>query len=126
MFSKIVPGAQREQVFSLLGEQVREWAQVKRRTFVAAWSKGSRERIGVLLREHGVATDTFETWEQARKAKAGPVGLLTLGLERGFVAEDLALVSEQDLLGERIGRPPRRRRRADELIAEASELSAGD
>ncbi|OUJ13387.1 transcription-repair coupling factor [Acetobacter okinawensis] len=126
MFSKIVPGAQREQVFSLLGEQVREWAQVKRRTFVAAWSKGSRERIGVLLREHGVATDTFETWEQARKAKAGPVGLLTLGLERGFVAEDLAFVSEQDLLGERIGRPPRRRRRADELIAEASELSAGD
>ena len=126
MFSKIVPGAQREQVFTLLGDQVKEWAQVKRRAFVAAWTKGSRERIATLLREHGVPTQTYETWEQAHKAKPGPVGLLTLGLERGFVADDLAFVSEQDLLGERIGRPPRRRRRADELIAEASELSAGD
>ncbi|MBO1324095.1 transcription-repair coupling factor [Acetobacter sp. TBRC 12305] len=126
MFAKIVPGAQREQVFTLLGDQVREWAQVGRRAYVAAWSRGSRERIGVLLREHGVATETFETWASARKAKAGPVGLLAFELERGFVADDLAFVSEQDLLGERIGRPPRRKRRADELIAEASELSAGD
>jgi transcription-repair coupling factor (superfamily II helicase) len=126
MYSKIVPGAQREQVFTLLGEAAREWAQVGRRTFVAAWSRGSRERIGVLLREHGLATETFDSWEQARKAKPGPIGLVAFELERGFVGDDLAFVSEQDLLGERIGRPPRRRRRADELIAEASELSAGD
>ncbi|KXV73101.1 transcription-repair coupling factor [Acetobacter cerevisiae] len=126
MFAKIVPGAQREQVFTLLGEQVRDWGQVKRKTYVTAWTKGSRERIGTLLREHGVATQSYDDWASARKAKPGSVGLLTLGLERGFVADDLAFVSEQDLLGERIGRPPRRRRRADELIAEAGEISAGD
>ncbi|WP_281701937.1 transcription-repair coupling factor [Acetobacter malorum] len=126
MFAKIVPGAQREQVFTLLGEQVRDWGQVKRKTYVTAWTKGSRERIGTLLREHGVATQSYDDWASARKAKPGSVGLLTLGLERGFVADDLAFVSEQDLLGERIGRPPRRRRRADELIAEAGEISSGD
>lgn len=126
MFAKIVPGAQREQVFTLLGEQVRDWEQVRRRAYVTAWSKGSRERIGTLLREHGVATQNYEDWASASKAKPGTVGLLTLGLERGFVADDLAFVSEQDLLGERIGRPPRRRRRADELIAEAGEISSGD
>ncbi|MCX2560291.1 transcription-repair coupling factor [Acetobacter farinalis] len=126
MFSKIVPGAQREQVFTLLGEQVRDWGQVNRRTYVTAWTKGSRERIGTLLREHGVATQSYEDWASASKARPGSVGLLTLGLERGFVADDLAFVSEQDLLGERIGRPPRRRRRADELIAEAGEISSGD
>lgn len=126
MFAKIVPGAQREQVFTLLGDQVREWEQVKRRTYVTAWTKGSQERIGTLLREHGVATQSYEDWASASKAKPGSVALLTLGLERGFVADDLAFVSEQDLLGERIGRPPRRRRRADELIAEAGEISAGD
>ncbi|MFT9062185.1 MAG: transcription-repair coupling factor [Acetobacter persici] len=126
MFAKIVPGAQREQVFTLLGDQVREWEQVKRRTYVTAWTKGSRERIGTLLREHGVATQSYEDWASASKAKPGSVALLTLGLERGFVADNLAFVSEQDLLGERIGRPPRRRRRADELIAEAGEISAGD
>lgn len=126
MFAKIVPNAEREKVFTLLGEQVRDWGQVNRRAYVTAWSKGSRERIGTLLREHGVVTQSYDNWEQAKKAKPGSVGLLTLGLERGFVAEDMAFVSEQDLLGERIGRPPRRRRRADELIAEAGEITAGD
>jgi transcription-repair coupling factor (superfamily II helicase) len=49
-----------------------------------------------------------------------------LGVERGFVAERLALVGEQDLLGERISRPPRRRKRADQFIAEATEIAEGD
>ena len=52
--------------------------------------------------------------------------LVTLGLERGFVADDLGVVGEQDLLGERISRPPRRRKRADQFIAEATEIAEGD
>ena len=47
-------------------------------------------------------------------------------MERGFVADRLALVGEQDLLGERISRPPRRRKRADQFIAEATEIAEGD
>ena len=47
-------------------------------------------------------------------------------LERGFVAGDFGLVGEQDLLGERISRPPRRRKRADQFIAEATEIAEGD
>ena len=54
------------------------------------------------------------------------MSLVTLGVERGFVAERLALVGEQDLLGERISRPPRRRMRADQFIAEATEIAEGD
>ena len=38
----------------------------------------------------------------------------------------LRLVGEQDLLGERISRPPRRRKRADQFIAEATEIAEGD
>ena len=38
----------------------------------------------------------------------------------------MALVGEQDLLGERISRPPRRRKRADQFIAEATEIAEGD
>ncbi len=56
----------------------------------------------------------------------GAVALVTLGLERGFVADRLAVVGEQDLLGERIARPPRRRKRADQFIAEATEIAEGD
>ncbi len=58
--------------------------------------------------------------------RPGTVGLLTLGLDRGFVADNMAFVSEQDLLGERISRPPRRRKKADQFISEASEIAEGD
>ena len=52
--------------------------------------------------------------------------LVTLRVERGFVADDLGVVGEQDLLGERISRPARRRKRADQFIAEATEIAEGD
>jgi transcription-repair coupling factor (superfamily II helicase) len=54
------------------------------------------------------------------------VALAVMGVERGFTAPGLALVGEQDLLGERIARPPRRRKRADQFIADATEIAEGD
>ena len=126
MFARSLPAGQREGVFRMLHEQVEAWARQGRRTFVTAWTRGSRERIGTLLRESGLEVEAVNDWAGTAGLKPGRVGLLTFGLERGFVAGDLALVSEQDLLGERISRPPRRRKRADQFIAEATEIAEGD
>jgi transcription-repair coupling factor (superfamily II helicase) len=113
-------------VFDQLKAQGDRWASEGRRLILAAWTTGSRERLANLLREHGFKTETAETWEAARALPRGPVILVSLGIERGFLAEDTAIVSEQDLLGERIARPPRRRKRADQFIAEATEIAEGD
>ncbi|WP_428378098.1 transcription-repair coupling factor [Lichenicoccus sp.] len=126
MFARSLPPGSRETVFSVLGDQAKAWADAKRRTLVTAWTRGSRERIGALLRDHKLPVELVETWRDARRLKPGIIGLLTLQLERGFAADDYALVSEQDLLGERISRPPRRRKRADQFIAEATEIAEGD
>jgi transcription-repair coupling factor (superfamily II helicase) len=114
-------------IFDQLRGQAERWKSEGRRIVLAAWTRGSRERIANLLREHGFKdTATEEEWAAIRRKPAGSVSLVTLGVERGFVAERLALVSEQDLLGERISRPPRRRKRADQFIAEATEIAEGD
>jgi transcription-repair coupling factor (superfamily II helicase) len=107
------------------------WRVEGRRLLLAAWTRGSCERLGHLLREHGLATEMVGTWREVGALAEGVAALAVLGLERGFLADDaeigrLAVVSEQDLLGERIARPPRRRKRADQLIAEATELAEGD
>ena len=107
------------------------WTGEGRRVLLAAWSRGSRERLAHLLREHGLKADPADGWDAARKLKPGSIALVTLSLERGFLADDpqlgrLAVLSEQDLLGERISRPPRRRKRADQFIAEATEIAEGD
>jgi transcription-repair coupling factor (superfamily II helicase) len=118
-------------VFDQLGGYVQRWTGERRRMLVAAWTRGSRERIAHLLREHNFKAFAADNWEEARAVPEGGIALVTLGLERGFVADDpdigkWAVLAEQDLLGERIGRPPRRRKRADQFIAEATEIAEGD
>jgi transcription-repair coupling factor (superfamily II helicase) len=112
--------------FEQLRAQADRWVRDGKRLVLAAWSRGSRERLAHLLSEQGFATHACDTWAEVQAAPKGAAALITLGLERGFVADTLALVSEQDLLGERIARPPRKRKRADQFIAEATEIAEGD
>ncbi len=114
-------------VFEQLHAQTERWRVEGRRIVIAAWTRGSRERLAHLLKEHHFKDATQEDdWGSIRRKPAGSVSIVTLGVERGFVADRLALVGEQDLLGERISRPQRRRKRADQFIAEATEIAEGD
>jgi transcription-repair coupling factor (superfamily II helicase) len=106
--------------------QVERWLAERRRVAVAAWSRGSRQRLLGMLREQGFRAELAESEAELQALPRDMVGLVVLGLERGFVAETLCVTSEQDLLGERISRPPRRRKPADQFIAEATELAEGD
>ncbi|WP_048861919.1 transcription-repair coupling factor, partial [Acidisphaera rubrifaciens] len=117
--------------FEQFRADVARWIAENRRIVVAAWTRGSRERLANLLREQGIRdavgeAAAAEDWPAIRRKPSGTISLVTLGLERGFVADRLAVVGEQDLLGERISRPPRRRKRADQFIAEATEIAEGD
>ena len=49
-----------------------------------------------------------------------------LGIEQGFETADLAVIGEQDVLGDRLVRPRRKARRAADVITEATSLSVGD
>jgi transcription-repair coupling factor (superfamily II helicase) len=114
-------------VFEQVRTQAARWAEEGRRLVIAAWTRGSRERLAHLLREHGLADVAQEdSWAAVRRKPAGAISLVTLGIERGFVADRLAMVGEQDLLGTRISRPARSRKRADQFIAEATEIAEGD
>ncbi len=55
-----------------------------------------------------------------------PVALAVIGLEAGFEAPDLAIVGEQDILGDRLIHARKKARRAQDFIAEVGVLSAGD
>jgi transcription-repair coupling factor (superfamily II helicase) len=113
-------------VYQQLAAQVASWAGQGKRTIVAAWSRGSRARLAALLAENKLRAEIIEDWAALSRTRRDTIGLVTLALERGFVAEDFAVVGEQDLLGERISRPARKRKRADQFIAEATEIADGD
>ncbi len=97
-----------------------------KRVLYAAWSEGASERLGMVLGEHGLApVEPAQSWPEAARKDPRVIGRAVLELERGFETDDLAVISEQDLLGDRLARP-RRRKNAADVISEAGSLSPGD
>ncbi|MBM3546770.1 MAG: transcription-repair coupling factor [Alphaproteobacteria bacterium] len=98
-----------------------------RKAAIAAHTEGSADRLSHLLGEHGVQSLVPVADGRALEALApGQVGVAVLGLERGFVHDGIALIAEADILGERLSRPQRRRRKGEDFLKEASTLSEGD
>ncbi len=98
-----------------------------RKVMLAAFSPGSRDRLSGVLRDHGLPGLTaVDTWDEARSLPKDRVPVLCLPLERGFEAPDLVVLGEQDILGDRLARPAKKKRRADKFIKDASALAEGD
>ena len=114
-------------VFDAVKKHVEALQKAGKRVMIALWSDGSRERMGHVLAEHGLLNLTpAESWPQALGLARREVALIVLGLEAGFETADTALITEQDILGERLVRPRRASKRAENFIAEVTSLSAGD
>jgi transcription-repair coupling factor (superfamily II helicase) len=117
----------RVNVFEAAVGHLRALLQAKKRVVVAAWSEGSAERLGGVLSDHGLgAMRSVANWPDALSMHADAVGVGVLCLEHGFEAPDMAIVTEQDILGERMLRPRTKARRAQHFLAEASSLAPGD
>ena len=98
-----------------------------RTILIAAYSTGSRDRLAALLGEHGVSPIVnVGDWREAMGLPRGAVGMAVVELENGFSVESATVYSEQDILGDRLSRPARRRRRPENFIAEYSTLTEGD
>jgi transcription-repair coupling factor (superfamily II helicase) len=98
-----------------------------RRVVIAAWSAGARERLFTLLTDHGLKDlRKAESWTDALALPGNLPAIVVLGLEQGFETPELAVIGEQDILGDRLVRPRRRLRRAADVITEATSLSPGD
>ncbi|MGA0562972.1 transcription-repair coupling factor [Ancylobacter sp. VNQ12] len=114
------------QLFDIAVEYLRDLAK-KKRTILAAWSDGSRDRLSTVLADHGLkGTQTIGTRDAAEALPKGVIGLAVLGIESGFETDQLAVIGEQDILGDRLVRPKRKARRPQDVIAELTSLTAGD
>ena len=114
-------------VFDAVQAHIKEQSGVGRRVVVAAYTEGSRQRLKGLLTEHGIPNlHNVATWVEAEALPAGAVALAVIALETGFASPECALITEQDILGDRLNRPARNRIRAENFIAEASSLIQGD
>ncbi len=114
-------------VFEAVRKHVEALQASGKRVIVALWSDGSRERMAHVLAEHGLLNLTpVASWPQALALPHHQAALALLGVESGFETPDVALITEEDILGERLVRARRPSKPAENFIAEVTSLSAGD
>lgn len=104
-------------VYDALRDHIAAENKADRSVIIGAFSEGSAERLLGILKEHNIPASTNPD---------ASIRLAVLELEHGFTAPGLALITEQDILGDRLSSPQRRKIRPENFIAETSVLSAGD
>ena len=118
--------ARQANVYGSVAEHVAALRKGGRKVVLASYTAGARERLSGLLEEHGLtARKHAGSWQEALGAKTQPA-LLVMPLDHGFTTPDVAVLTEQDMLGDRLVRRRRRRRAADAFLQELATLSPGD
>ncbi len=97
-----------------------------RQVVIAAWSEGARERLKGLLADQGIlGAHEVKDFREVPDGRGG-LYLMIWALEAGFVAPGVAVISEADVLGDRLVSKPRKKRRADNFLREVDTLTPGD
>ena len=112
-------------LFSALKDHI-EARRADGQVVIASYSQGSRERLQGLLQDQGLAGASLVQDFRDIPQGEGGVWLVVWALAHGFVGQGLTVISEQDVLGDRLIRAPRRKRRAENFLTEAQSLSPGD
>ena len=114
-----------ENVYEAVGVHLRKLQRERRKTILASYSNGARERLAGLLGDHGVRpVHEANSWQEALGVTG--VALVVLPLDHGFTAPGVAVLTEQDMLGDRLVRRARRKKSADAFLQELATLSPGD
>ncbi len=118
--------AQNINVYEAVVDHAAKLRKSKHKLILASYSRGARERLAGLLADHGLdRLKQVETWQEALGSKA-EAALLVLPLDHGFTTPDVAVLTEQDMLGDRLVRRKKRRKSADAFLSELATLTPGD
>ncbi len=99
----------------------------RKKVVVALWSEGSRDRMRSMLSDHKlVHLTSVNAWRTVQATPRNEAMLAVLGMESGFETDDVAVISEQDILGDRLVRPRKASRKLDNFISEVTSLATGD
>ncbi len=113
-------------VYEAVAHHVAKLKKQQKKVVLASYTTGARERLAGLLEDHGLKSLKLAgSWQEALGARTD-ASLIVLPLDHGFNAPEVAVLTEQDMLGDRLVRRKRRRKSADAFLAELAALTPGD
>ncbi|PZM11323.1 transcription-repair coupling factor [Rhizobium tubonense] len=118
--------AERINVFDAVVKHIADRRASGGKVLITAWTEGSLDRLLQVLAEHGLARiKTIEAMKDLDGLAKGEAAAAVLSLEAGFETGNLAVIGEQDILGDRMVRRSKRRKRAADFISEVAGLDEG-
>jgi transcription-repair coupling factor (superfamily II helicase) len=97
------------------------------KTLITAYSESSRTRLRKILGEYNLSTKIIQNFNEVQNLKSEEFGLIILPTQRGFKTSDLTIITEQDLLGEKIiHKKSTPNKRAEKLLSEQSNIQEGE
>lgn len=114
-------------VFKVAVDHISRLRAAGKQVILAAWSEGSRERLTQVVEEHGLGNiKPVESYARALEVGKNIIATAVLGIEAGFETDRIAVVGEQDILGDRLVRRGRKKKRGADFISEVTGLDEGD
>jgi len=118
--------ARNANVYEAVAEHVQALRRSGHKVILASYTVGSRQRLAGILEDNGLkAQKLADSWPEALGSKTQPA-LMVLPLDHGFTTPDVAVLTEQDMLGDRLVSRRKRKKSADAFLAEIASLSPGD
>ena len=120
--------ARKDNVYEAVAAYLKESQRAGQKPIIASYSRGARERLKGLLSDHGAPKlAEADGWQAALgTATSKTVAMVVLPIDHGFSTPDVALLSEQDILGDRLVRRRKSKKSADAFLAEMAALTPGD
>lgn len=119
--------AQEKNVFSSVVHHISSLRTAGKKVLLAGWSEGSLNRLVQVLDEHGLKKiDFVKSLQTVKATPRDRILAAVMMLEHGFEMEDFSIITEQDILGDRLIRSPKRRKNNKNFISEVAALNSGD
>ena len=114
-------------LYDAVAQKLRPELKPGRRVLLTASSNGAIERLSGLIKDHGLpAPQLVEHALDLAVLEPSVPARAVLNLPTGFSTDELLVVTEQDILGDRMTRAISRKKKSETFLAELSNFHAGD
>ncbi len=114
-------------VFAELKKYIAQCQQHSQKILIITYSEGAKSRLMTLMENSGIKDFVeLKEYKDLKKLKPYQKAIHIAQLDHGYRSSDLVIITEQDILGDRLARKVRKSRKADNFLTEVSALSEGD
>lgn len=94
-------------LFDVVRDYLAAQRQEGKRVVIVCYSAGARDRLRMVLADHGIENlAEVDGWIEATTKPAKTISLAVLGMATGFDVDRTLVLTEQDILGDRLSRRP--------------------